>query len=129
MCTSRRSYTRYIVSWSEWNTERYSAQKYFKITTPNPGTTGSITDIGSGYHNATDANAKLSRATKIFKMWIPGAKFAKSRVIKYENTDSRTKFFDYHALLYAYSNYSTNQDVYYVARVNDFVLQFKCKDA
>ena len=50
------------------------------------------------------------------------AKFAKSRVIKYENTDSRTKFFYYHALLYAYSNYSTNQDVYYVARVNDFVL-------
>jgi hypothetical protein len=99
------------------NTERYSilASKTFKITAPNAGTTGAFSVAGT--YSLNDANAQISRATKIVKLWIPGAKFNRSKNIKYENGDSRTKFFDYHAILYAYSNYSTSQDTFYVARV------------
>ena len=111
------------------NTERYSiiAQKWFKVKSPGQGTTSAVGL--SGVATMNDANVQLSRATRIVKLWIPGSKFAKSKIIKYEDTDSRTKFFDYHALSYAYSNYSTQQDIWYVARVNDFICQFKYKDA
>jgi hypothetical protein len=50
-------------------------------------------------------------------------------VIKYENESENVKFFDYHVLCYAYSNYTTSQDIYYVGRVNDYVQQMYYKDA
>lgn len=114
------------------NTERYTviAQKWFKIKAPSPGTIGGVYP-GAGY-NAMNSNEQLiSRATKIVKMWIPGKKFTRSGIIKYENGSSQPKFFDYQALIYAYSNYSTLQDPpvgYYVGRVNDYVQQTFFKD-
>jgi hypothetical protein len=92
------------------NTECYIilASKTFKITAPNAGTVASA-DV-AGLHVLSDSTARISRATKIVKLWIPGNKFNRSRNIKYENVDIRTKFFDYHAILYAYSNYSTSSD-------------------
>lgn len=117
------------------NTERYTIifGKTFKVTSrnatytyndslvpPAPAGTGTVQ---SGYY---------SRATRIVKVWIPGNKFVKSRKIVYEHSDAntfQTKFFDYHCVLYAYSNYSTNQDLWNVGRVNDFTKQIYFKDA
>ena len=126
------------------NKERYHIifQKYFKIKAPNPGVTtatGTNAQVGTtlpasnagiqyeeaGYQN----NMKLSRASKIIKAWIPGKAFAKNGVIQYENAGTQVKFFDYHVLLYAYSNYSTDQDVWNVGRCNDYINQLYFTDA
>lgn len=105
------------------NTERYTiiAQKYFKIKSPNTtATSGTEIGTGAGVTN-WGLGQGLSRATKIVKLWIPGTKFAKGGNITYENNSTSVKFFDYHVLLYAYSNYSTLQDVWNVGRLNDYV--------
>jgi len=117
------------------NRERYTiiGQKYVKMRAPNAATTGggigipstginSLND-GSGHHEV------ISRATKIVRMWIPGSKFSRSGKITYVNSGSDPKFFDYHVVCYAYSNYSTAQDVYYVGRVNEFISRMYYKDA
>lgn len=114
------------------NKERYTilAKKTFKIKAGNLGTTGSsgAGGAGSGLYGATDAQVTLGRATEIVSLWIDGTKFSKTGKIKYEQGSSQPKFFDYHCVLYAYSNWSTLQDVYYVARVNDYVQQIYYKD-
>lgn len=119
-------------------TERYTIlfQKYFKIKAPNASTWGTETTTagvpnGSGvnFMNESSGDHKLSRASKIVSAWIPGKAFTKSGIITYENGLDQTKFFDYHVCLYAYSNYSTDQDLWYVGRVNDYVQQMYFKDA
>lgn len=92
------------------NLERYTiiAQKFFKITAPNQGTSGAVG--ASGTTPAPDANVVLSRASRIVKLWIPGYKFVRSGKVQYEQGSSQPKFFDYHCVLYAYSNWSTFQD-------------------
>lgn len=123
------------------NTERYTiiAQKWFKIKAPNaslPSSTEVISgippaDIKAGvyYHNSSNPQPALSRATRIIKLWIPGRKFTRSGVLKYNDQATTVKFFDYHVVLYAYSNYSTDQDVWYVSRVNDYIKTMYFKDA
>lgn len=110
------------------NTERYTVllSKYFKIKADNNGTDAATVVSGSGLYGNTPV---YSRATKIVKCWIPGTKFSKSGIIMYENASSQTKFFDYSVVVYCYSNYSVLQDVYYVARVNDFNFTMYYKDA
>lgn len=112
------------------NTERYTIihKEYFKIKAPNPGNANTVNVAG---FSDADSGNRLSRATRIVSAWIPGTKFHKSGIISYEGqgASSQPKFFDYHAVLYAYSNYSTLQDVYYVARVNDYVQTIYYKDA
>lgn len=115
--------------------ERYTIlfQKYFKIRAGNPGTVGSDAygaipaGVNQQYGNA--AEQVMSRATKIVSVWIPGKAFSKSGVITYNNAIDLPKFYDYHVCLYAYSNYSTSQDIYYVGRVNDYVQTMYFKDA
>lgn len=108
------------------NTERYTivAQKFFKMKAPNAGTVGPnntfVDPPGSYGFNSWDP--KLSRSTKILRIYLPGSKFARNGVLKYENgSATQLKFFDYTCVLYAYSNYSTSQDLVLVARVNDYV--------
>lgn len=115
-----------------FNSERFTIlfSKYFKIKAPNTGTFGGSAGAGSGVNAAYGAtDLVMSRATKIIKVNIAGTKFAKSGVIQYENDSTQPKFFDYHTLLYAYSNYSTLQDLFYVARVNDYIQTIYYKDA
>jgi len=115
------------------NTERYTvlASKTFKMTSPNNGAEGSmISATGFGDAGALRVTQDtISRATRIIKMWIPGKKFVKSGVLTYEQGSSQPKFFDYHVLVYAYSNYSTFQDTWNVARLNDYIKQMYYKDA
>ena len=116
------------------NKERYTVlfQKYFKIKAPNQSTTGAI-DVGggagSGFNYANDGDTRLSRATRMVSAWIPGKKFSRTGVITYNNATEDPKFFDYHVLLYAYSNYSTLQDIWEIGRVNDYIQTLYFKDA
>lgn len=119
----------------KFNDERFTllAQKWFKITARNPGTIGgqyqAIPGEASGAYGISGTSPVLSRATKIVKMWIPGNKFKRNGIITYDNGWEEPKFFDYHCVLFAYSNYSTLQDVYYIARLNDCVINTYYKDA
>lgn len=111
------------------NKERFTilAQKTFQIkqTSTGMGEAG-IQDVGSGYTKGTPL---ISRATKIVKLWVPGNQLiGKSRTLTYENNSQQPKFYDYHLLYFAYSNYSTTTN-YYVARINDEVIQLYYKDA
>lgn len=117
------------------NTEKYTilASKTFQMKAPN---TGNIYASGaggipqpSGYADNLQSTQSFSRATKIVKLWIPGTKFSKSGKIVYEDGGASPKFFDYHVLLYAYSNYTTLQDSWNVGRLNDYVKVMYFKDA
>lgn len=115
-----------------FNTERYTilASKIVKLKAPNVGTWATVGVSGTA--GAHDANVSLSRTTKIFKMWIPGSKFSRNSIIKYENGTAQPKFFDYTLLCFAYANYSTTSTpplVFFVARVNDCVCTMYYKDA
>jgi hypothetical protein len=58
-----------------------------------------------GTYSQTATEQALSRATRIIKFWIPGAKFGRKGLIKYENGSIfQQKFYDYTLVLYAYSN-------------------------
>lgn len=109
------------------NTERFSilASKTVVIrqssTAINP--TG-LQVVGSGF---ASGGTVISRATKLVTIYIPGRKFGRNGVVQYENASQNPKFFDYHLLVYAYSNYdSTNS--FYVGRVNDEVIRMFYKD-
>lgn len=111
------------------NTERYTflVDKWFKIKNHGTGILSGEGAVGEG--NNTNGQIVSSRQTKIVKIWIPYTKFTKSGVITYEDGGEFPKFFQYHVLLFAYSNYSTLQDVYNVARLNDVVSVMYFKDA
>lgn len=119
-----------------FNTERYTiiAQKYVKMKSPNMtmGLGGSATATGSGVYYAGDnpqANY-LSRSTRIVRMYVPGAKFARNGLIKYDGNGTSQKFFDYHVLCYAYSNFSTSDALgFYVGAVSTYVKQMFYTDA
>lgn len=110
------------------NTERYTIlyQKYFTIKTAGQSQIGAASETGAGN---SSGNQVSSRATRIIKCWIPGKRFTKSGIITYENGTSQPKFFDYVAVLYCYSNYSTLQDVFYVGRLNDYIATMYYTDA
>lgn len=114
------------------NKERFTviAQKWVKMTAPNTGTIDAqAVAVGSGIYHEKDGTTVFTRATRIVKMWIPGKKFNKSGIVRYEDNSSQVKFFDYHVLVYAYSNYTTLQDIYAVGRVNDYIQTLYYKDA
>ena len=83
--------------------------------------------MGSGFQVGTNT---ISRATHIVKYYAPGKKFASNGTIQYENTSTQVKFFDFHLLVYAYSNFSTSDGLAFnIGRVNETVVKFYYKDA
>lgn len=126
------------------NKERYTvlAQKFTKIRAPNQGIadgTGNTINVEpvvgdpSGIYTAATAADRdrmvISRATRMIKMWIPGHKFVRGGNLIYEDAVNKPKFFEYSVVIFAYSNYSTDQDVWYVGRVNEFLSKMYYKDA
>ena len=123
------------------NKERYTvvAQKYVKLKAPNFGVwnssdvEGSVAvaaGLGGGvyYSNSGGSNNYISRATKIVNLWIPGTKFGRNGLIKYENGGTSQKFFDYHVMVYAYSNVSTGTP-FNVGAVSTYMKQMYYTDA
>jgi len=131
------------------NRERYTFlyDKRFQMKAPNfnAGRTGSITVGAQAYDSIpveasisgsnqagaykADSQPSLTRATKIVSIWLPGKKFGRGGVVQYENQSSQPKFFDYSMVIYAYSNFQTYQDLFYIGRVNDSVKIMYFKDA
>ena len=115
-----------------FNTERFTIlfSKYVKMTAPNIGINPSgVQTVGSGF---TQGTQQISRATRIVKFYIPGSKFTKNRIIQYENGLPQVKFFDYHFMIYAYSNFSTvdsGPGAFNVGRLNDCFIKMYYKDA
>ena len=105
-----------------FNSERYTIlyNKIIKLRAPTSSTFGGLSGF-TGVNTQTSGDTTISRSTKIVKVWIPYKAFTKSGVLKYEPALEQVKFYDYKLLLYAYSNYSTNQDLYYVGRCNDYI--------
>jgi len=114
-----------------FNTERFSilAVKQVKLNAPNMSIVPSgIQTVGSGF--TAGVNTQQSRATRIFSINIPGKKFGRNGVIQYENGTTQVKFFDYHLIIFAYSNWSTSATLgFNVARVNDMYTRLFFKDA
>lgn len=111
----------------EINTERYSivASKIFNVSPPNPPpNTVSATGVAEpGVLAGVTGN-------RIFKIVIPGRKFGRNGVVKYENGSSaQVKFFDYVPIFVAYDWYGTPQDVNTVGRINELYAKIRFKDA
>lgn len=115
--------------------ERYTIlySKYYQIKAPNMGNnSGEPVSTGAGTDYVETASGiwnTFSRATRLFKVWIPGSKFGNKGYITYENNSTQPKFFDYHCMVYAYSNYTTLEGVWNVGRINDAYTKIYYKDA
>jgi len=118
-----------------FNRDRFTKihSETFKIKAPNNSTFATTYSLGgsnSGVNYRDDDKEQLSRATKIIKVWIPGEKFVSKGLLQYESGTTQVKFFDYHIVLYAYSNYTTSSaGGWFVGRLNDAVIQIYYKDA
>lgn len=107
------------------NNERFTIMysKTFKITARNQGL-GTVTTVtapqlqgvggpqtGVGVLDAAVAGQNvetLGVATRLMKIWIPGRKFVKNHIVRYENGTSQPKFFQYHLVATAYGNADTD---------------------
>lgn len=116
------------------NTERYTIlyQKFFKIKAPAASVASptEVGGIGSGIVMTTaNRDNTLSRATRIINFKVPSYKLGQKGSITYDSGNGTPKTYDYTLVCYAYSNYSTLQDIYNVARLNDFVRCHYFQDA
>lgn len=115
------------------NTDRYTImqEKWFKLKASNTATFGSqfanSGDTGT-YKLIDNSSTVISPSTKIVSTWIPGYKFAPGGRIQYNHGSFDPKFFDYRALLYAYSNQACGA-TQEVAMLNDCVKVMYYKDA
>lgn len=115
------------------NRERFTIlyEKWGKIRAPNNsvGMDRGEQGTSSGVYYA-GTSAPMSRATKIVKIYLSGKLFSKTGIIQYENASSQVKMYDYHLLVYAYSNYATSSALgYNVLAINDYVKEMYYKDA
>lgn len=92
--------------------------------------TVAVPSTGLYQSNISGPQYTFSRVTKIVKFNLPGKLFGKGGRIQYENGSSQVKNWDYHLLIYAYSNYSTSQLLgYNVLAVNECVKEMYFQDA
>lgn len=109
------------------NTEKYTvmAQKRFNVSPPNgaPASLSVVTGVPASEVSGITGN-------KIVKFWIPGRKFGRDGVIKYENFSGYDlKFFDYRWVVFAYDWYGTPQDTNNVGFINEAWSKMYYKDA
>jgi len=115
------------------NNERYTVifSKYVKVLQGNNGSDGTLGTgfVGSGLFNA-DAGNKLSASTKIVKFYIPGTKFVRNGLVRYENAIDQVKFYDYNVLVYAYAVGATSDALGWdVGKLNEYIKVMYFKDA
>jgi len=111
------------------NTEKYSvvAQKRFNVSAPNAVASAIPAIPGNGVPTASTPAGITGN--KIVKFWIPGRKFGRDGVIKYENISGNVKFYDYRWVILAYDWYGTLQDVNNVGFINEAWTKMYFKDA
>lgn len=117
----------------EINTERFTivASKIFNVAASNPiaNTTTELTGVPLSAPNiAGDYPGGIG--TRIMRVTIPGRKFGRGGVIKYENgLTNQVKFYDYVPLFIVYDWYGTPQDLNTVGRINELYCKIRFKDA
>lgn len=110
------------------NTERYTVvwQTKFTVAPPNYAPT---TVNAQGVPVTADVVPGIT-GNRIISAWIPGSKFGKNGIIRYENaSQTQVKFFDYRWVVMAYDWYGTPQDLNTVGRINEFYSVIYFKDA
>lgn len=110
------------------NTERYTviAQRVVNVTPSNPASSGVRAPAnGEPVTQATNGGV----ASRIVSMWIPGSKFCRNGVLRYENGGIQPKFYDYRVVILAYDWISTPQDTNVVGLVNAAYYKTYFKDA
>jgi hypothetical protein len=110
----------------QMNTERFTvlATKRITINTSNAAPTAVMPN---GAPSGTTSSGQSGRP---FSMWIPGKKFGRQGVIKYEDAStSQVKFYDYRIVILAYDWYGTPQDANNVGLLNSFYTKLYYKDA
>lgn len=118
-----------------FNKERYTLlfSKYVKVKSPNQGSTvavGGAGYVGSGLYEGSGSALVTTPGTRIVKFYIPGKKFIRNGIVKYENGTSQVKFHDYTVLVYAYSTIVTSEALgWTVGRVNEYIKVMYYKDA
>lgn len=108
------------------NKERYTIvwQKRFNVTPPN--STAQAVDAAG---QTTDARIGIT-GNRIINAYIPGRKFGRNGVLKYENANTaQVKFYDYRLVCMAYDWFGTPQDVNTVGRINELYTVCYFKDA
>jgi len=108
------------------NNERFTVvwQKRFNVAPPN-STAQSVNAAGE----TEDARIGIT-GNRIINAYIPGRKFGRSGVLKYENANSaQVKFYDYRLVCMAYDWYGTPQDANTVGRINELYTVCYFKDA
>jgi hypothetical protein len=115
--------------------ERYTivVQKLFKIEANSSASDGSnvvVTGVDYGFNRQDGTNLISSPPSRIVRLYIPGAKFGKNGVIKYEDlSTSQVKFYDYTLVLFAYANLAVSQDLVSIGIVNDYIKTMYYTDA
>lgn len=116
----------------EINTERFTivASKIFNVAASN-ATANSVSLAGVPLAAPTIAgDFPAGIATRIMRVSIPGRKFGRQGVLKYENINgAQVKFYDYVPLFVVYDWYGTPQDVNTVGRINELYCKIRFKDA
>jgi len=111
------------------NTEKYTvvAQKRFNVSASNAVASAIPVLPGTGVPTASTPAGITGN--KIVKFWIPGRKFGRGGVIKYENISGNVKFYDYRWVILAYDWYGTAQDINNVGFINEAWSKMYFKDA
>lgn len=112
------------------NTERYTivASKKFTISASNAGP-GNVEAI-TGVPRQSTTNPIGGQATRAVSIWVPGRKFGRNGVVRYENTSStQVKFYDYRWVVMAYDWFGTAQDTNQVGELNEAYVKLYFKDA
>lgn len=116
----------------ELNTERFTIvySRIFNVQASN-NTANTVSAAGVPLDATTIAgDTAAGMATRIFKCIIPGKKFGRNGVIKYENgLTNQVKFYDYVPLFVVYDWYGTPQDVNQVGKINEMYCKIRFKDA
>jgi len=115
------------------NNERYTVifSKYVKVKQGNSGSDGTLAAsyVGSGLYDG-DTGLTQSPSTRIVKFYIPGHRFVKGGLVRYENASTQVKFFDYNVLVYAYANGATSEALGWLAgTMNEYIKVMYFKDA
>jgi hypothetical protein len=108
------------------NTEKFTivASKRMTVNTANAAAT-TITIAG-----VPTAGTGAGTSGKVFSIWIPGKKFGRAGVVKYEDGSSfQLKFFTYRLVILAYDWYGTPQDINNVGITNSMYSKLYFKDA
>lgn len=108
------------------NTEKFTIvwQKIFNVSTTNPA------PAIVGLTGVPSAATVAGISSRVVKAWVPGRKFGRGGVLKYENNDAgQAKFFDYRFVVLAYDWFGTPELANNVGQINEIYCKLFFKDA